>query len=178
VNRILPVCGLLAVAAFEPISAQSAPHLTLDFAVGVSSGGGGSYMGRDGIAGELTIAAKRHTTRLSAVSVGVRASLAGDKCVPAPGIGSRCLETYPTIAHVGVLGGAEQSVGISTLRVLVGPAIYGGSGPSGIGGQCQVDVAFGVSHVALALGAQGDVVARFGGQTLYLGSMRLGMRLR
>ncbi|MBI2408592.1 MAG: hypothetical protein HYV19_09865 [Gemmatimonadetes bacterium] len=135
-------------------------------------------MGRDGIAAELTIAAKHRATRLSAVSVGTRASLSDDRCILAAGIGSGCLEAYPTLSHVGVLGGTERTMGVGTLRVLIGPALYGGSGPSGVGGQCQLDAAVGVSRVALTLGAQGDVVARFGGETLYLGSLRLGLRLR
>lgn len=178
IYRTLMLWCALAIAAIDSASAQSAPHLSLDLAVGVSSGGGGRYMGREGIAAELTITAKHRVARLAAVSAGVRASLAGDECVPAPGIGSGCLDSYPTIAHLGVLGGTERPMGAGTLRVLAGPAIYGGDGRSGIGGQCQVDVAFGVPRVALTLGAQGDVVARFGGETLYLGSLRLGLRLR
>jgi hypothetical protein len=83
-----------------------------------------------------------------------------------------------------LLVGLEQSRSILSFRALAGPAVFGGA--SGLGGQAQVDAAIGLtsrinraaSHVAAVVAARGSVVARFNGETLRLGSLEFGFRLR
>ena len=135
-------------------------------------------MGRDGLAGEITVGAEHGAASRIALAVGGRFSLTGDKCIPNPGIGSRCLPKYPTLAHVGVLVGVGRKVSAGEFRVLAGPAVYGGSGSSGLGVQCQLDAAVGFSRIAVVFAAGGSAVARLDGEKLYLGSMGVGLRLR
>ena len=90
----------------------------------------------------------------------------------------RCLREFPAISHVGLLGGLERTVSAVAFRLLVGPAVFAGDGASGLGGQCQLDAAVGVTHVAFVLAARCSVIARVNGERLQLATLGLGFRLR
>lgn len=94
-----------------------------------------------------------------------------------PGSG-KCRPDFPAVAHVGLIGGVEKTSSIGAMRIAVGPAFFGGGGPSGLGGHVQLDVAGGSSHLAFVLAASGSVVSRFNGDILRLASLGFGLRVR
>lgn len=178
-HRCLFTWVALALLAADPLTAQSAKSPSLDVTVGVSAGAGGHYFDRNGLAGEITLVPKHEHARVFAVAAGVRGSLASsDVCALEAGPGSRCLPRLPTIAHLGLLGGWEYRHAGAALRALAGPALFGGSGTSGLGAQLSIDAAVGVTHAALIAAARGGFVAPFAGEPLRLGSLELGLRFR
>jgi hypothetical protein len=169
----------LALFAADVLAAQSAKARSLDVTVGVSSGAGGHYSARNGFASEITLVPGHEHARLIAVTVGVRGSLASsDICAFEAGPGSRCLPRLPSIAHLGLLGGWEFRHAGVALRTVAGPAVFGGSGASGLGAQLSVDGAIGLARVALVAAARAGYVAPFAGEPLRLGSLELGLRVR
>ena len=178
-HRCLFIWVPVALLATEVLTAQSARSPSLDVTVGLSAGAGGHYFDRNGLASELTLVPQHEHGRLVAVTAGVRGSLASsDICALEAGPGSRCLPRLPTIAHLGLLGGWEYRHAGPALRAAAGPALFGGSGTSGLGAQLSVDAAVGVTHIALIAAARGGFVAPFAGEPLRLGSLELGLRLR
>ena len=85
---------------------------------------------------------------------------------------------FPAVSHVGLLVGLERSISFTSVRASAGPAWFGGDGASGLGGQLQLDLAAGGSHVAFVATARGGLDARFSGETLRLASFGLGVRVR
>lgn len=169
----------LALLASHALTAQTARSPSVDVTFGVSSVAGGHYFDRNGFAGEITLVPEHQHARLVAVTTGFRGSPASsDICALDAGPGSRCLPRVPTIVHLGVLGGWEYRRAGAAVRAAAGPAVFGGSGTSGLGAQLSVDAAVGVTHVALVVAGRGEFVAPFASEPLRLGSLELGLRFR
>ena len=170
---------LLALLAADALTAQSAKSPSLDVTVGLSTGAGGHYFDRTGLAGEITLVPEHEHAGVVGVTAGVRGTPASsDICALEAGPGSRCLPRFPTITHLGLLGGWEFRHAGAALRALAGPAIFGGSGTSALGAQLSMDAAIGVTHVAVVAAARAGLVAPFSGEPLRLGSLELGLRVR
>ncbi len=177
--RSLRISLGLATLVSVPLAAQAARPFSMDITAGVGTGWGGRYSGRAGITAEATVIPEHDAGRLFAITVGGSAtSVSTDICVFESGPGSRCLTGYPSLVHVGILGGLERLGSLGTMRAMVGPAFYGGQGASGIGAQFQLDAAAGGKHVALVVAGRGSVLTRFTGERLQLGSFAVGVRLR
>ena len=74
--------------------------------------------------------------------------------------------------------GVEQGASHDAVRLLVGPAFYGGSGSSGVGGQAQIDAAVGFTHLQLVAAVRGSLLRRFTGEAFRLGSFGFGLRIQ
>jgi hypothetical protein len=165
-----------------PLAAQSTHGPSLDVTIGASNGWGGKYFSRGGVAGEITLVPDHETWRIAALTVGGRGSpAAGDICAIDPGAapgGPRCLPRFPSIVHVGGLGGLERTLPGGAVRAMAGPGFYTGGGAHALGGQLQLDAAVGFTHLAFVGAARGSVLARFRGETLRLGSLTFGLRIQ
>jgi hypothetical protein len=96
----------LTLLAADALTAQSAQSPSLDVTVGLSTGAGGHYFDRNGLAGEVTLVPEHEHAPVVGITAGVRGTPASsDVCVLAAGPGSRCLPRFPTITHLAVLGG-------------------------------------------------------------------------
>ena len=175
----------LAIVLAQPLTAQSRDTVSLEITVGASRGWGGgrNYIGEGGVAGEITLGIRARpgdaTTRITAVTVGARSSFNfTDVCVMDTVAGFGCRPRFPSVAHIGLLGGLERRRRAGALRVLAGPAFYGGKDASGLGAQLQLDAAVGFTHLALLLAARGSFILRPTGETLGLGSLGLGLRVQ
>lgn len=176
---------ILAMTLASPLSAQSHDSVSLDVTLGASTGYGGRrpYYASDDVAGEITLAVRPHPDRssawIAAVTVGRRTPLEfGDPCVIQPGAGSGCAPAFPSFSHLGLLGGREWRRSHVELRALAGPAFYGGSGASGLGGQMHLDGAAGFRHLAFVAAVRGSWVARVDGETLRCRSLEFGLRVQ
>ena len=164
----------LASILAEPLAAQSRGAVSTDVTVGPSTGWGGprNLDDRNGYAGELTIGRRTRpddeTTRMVALTIGSHLSLQNKCGCP----------SFPSINHLGLLGGLERRGRLGAVRAMAGPAFYAGDGASGMGGQLHLDAAAGVSHLELVLAARGSVVVRFTGEVLGLSSLQFGVRLQ
>ncbi len=169
----------LAMCCGGALTAQPTQPLSMDATVGTRYGWGGTYTGRDGVAGEITLVPAHRAARIAALTIGGSSSLPyGDICVLAPGTSSGCLPRFPSVVHVGLLGGLERGRSTRALRALVGPALFNGGGKSTLGGQGQIDAAVGGTHVALVVAARGSLVRRAPRETLRLGSLAVGLRVQ
>lgn len=181
-RRQLGCAAALAVMLAHPLRAQS---VAFDGTVGVSVGRGGSrtYTNQDAPAAEITLGIRPadESARMFALTVGARGLVFGhgDVCnIPPPPAVQGCLPDFPAVTHLGLLFGLEQSRLGVTVRALAGPAFFGIGGGSGVGGQFQADVAAGFPHLAVVVATRGSLIARFNGETLRLGSLQLGLRIR
>jgi hypothetical protein len=177
-GRLFASIGLTVMVAGR-LAAQPTHASSLDVTIGASTGRGGKYFSRGGVAAEITLVPDHETSRIAALTVGGRGSPAsGDICAFEAGPGSRCLPRFPAIVHVGVLGGLERTMPGGAVRAMAGPGFYTGGGASALGGQLQLDAAVGFTHLAFVGAARGSVLARFRGETLRLGSLTLGLRIQ
>ena len=178
-TRLLLASIALAFTVAEPSYAQPTHPFSMDVSVGVSTSLGGHFIDRSGYAGEITLVPEHAAGGILALTVGGRGSFAfGDVCELVSGPGTRCLSRFPDTAHLGLLGGLERSVSGVTLRMLGGPAFYGGAGVSGMGSELQLDAAAGTPHFALVTTTRGSLIRRFNGETQGLWSVTLGLRVR
>ena len=177
--RRLNIVIALLVIANAPLGAQAARPFSMDVTVGASTGWGGRYFSRPGVAAEVTLTPSHQAARVVAITFGGRGTLAsGDICVFESGPGSRCLKRFPAFAHLGMLAGLEQPSPIGTIRAMLGPAFYAGQGKSALGAQVQVDASAGFRHVAFMVAGRASALARFSGERLGLGSLQAGFRIR
>lgn len=179
------VSAVLAFSLATPLAAQASDSLSLDATVGQNSvyGGRRPYFNSDGVSGEVTIALRFHPDRdvasIAALSVGGRASADhGDVCAILPPPATGCAPPYPDFAHVGIVGGVEMRAAALALRVLAGPAYYGGSGRSGLGAQFDVNGAIGFTHLALVFATRGTLLRRFDGESFHGRSIEAGLRVQ
>ena len=178
-TRLLVASVAMILLASSFSYAQNTRSLSVDLSVGLSTGSGGRYSDRSGVAGEITLVPAHATAGIVALTLGGEGSIAsGDVCVLDAGPGTRCLSQFPATAHLGVLGGLEGRVSGVTLRMLGGPAFYGGAGASGMGSQFQLDASTGATHVAVLIAARGSLIRRFSGETQWLSSVAIGLRFQ
>ena len=178
-TRLLIASIVLTLMVAKSSYAQPTHPFSMDLSVGVSTAAGGHYFDRSGFAGEITLVPEHEAGGIVALTVGGRGSFAsGDVCAWEAGPGTRCLPRFPATAHLGLLGGLERRVSGVTLRMLGGPAFYGGAGVSGMGSQLQLDAAAGAEHFALVMVTRGSLIKRFNGESQGLWSVALGLRVR
>jgi len=180
-NRLL-VAGALAIGLAQPGRAQlgGTPALDMNGGAGTSWGGNRRYSERGAVAAEVTLAWRGRTehARVYALSIGGQASPAsGDNCLIPPG-STGCAPQFPGVSHIALLTGVEQGASHDAVRLLVGPAFFGGTGSSGAGGQAQIDAAAGFRHLQLVAALRGSLLRRFSGETFRLGSFGFGLRIQ
>lgn len=182
-NRRLILGFVLAVGLASPLSAQTPDSISIDLSVGPAYGSSSKekYYQPGTAAGEFTVAmGPTHTTgRIYGLTVGGNASYsAADVCAIDESRPSRCLAFFPSTVHVGILGGFHVGGSRAALRAMVGPVAFSGGGVSGGGGHLQTDAAAGFDHVVFLAGFRGEVLRRGNGETLYIRSIALGLRLQ
>jgi hypothetical protein len=168
----------------KPVVAQSVHPFATDVTIGAGTGQGGHYFDRTGLAAEVTLVPEHEKALIAAFTVGARGTMAsGDICAfegPPPPNGQplHCLDRFPTIVHLGVLGGLEHAGSFASVRAIAGPALYGGSTAFGLGGQFQLDAAAGFTHLAVVAAVRGSLIARPTADPLRLNSLQFGLRVR
>lgn len=178
--RIAMACLALSfvILTSNPLAAQGAQRpVTMDLTIGIGTGWGGEYFDRAAVHAELTLIPEHDAARVGAFTIGARATPAsGDKCA-LDRTRTRCLDRFPALIHIGVLGGLEALTSAGTLRAMAGPAVYAGHGPPGVGALLHLDAAGGFTHLAVVAAARGGIVVRKS-ETLRIGSLEFGIRLR
>lgn len=187
---VIIICGMyrrlifgmaLGLAIAEPLSAQSPDSLSLDLTLGLSAGSSNrdNYYHPGAAAVEFTLAyGPVHTTgRIVALTVGGDLSFSSVCAIDEASAGA-CRKDFPSTIHLGVLGGFHRGTSHTALRAMVGPVAFGGDGESGAGGQLQLDAAAGFTHVALLAALHGQLLRRINGETLFLRSLGIGLRVQ
>lgn len=182
-NRRL-IFGLALFAGFAtPLSAQRADSISLDLSIGPLYGSSSKedYYQPGSAAAEFTIAfGPTHSTgRIYGLTVGGNASYSStDVCAIDESRPDECRALFPSILHVGLLGGYHIGTPRAAVRAMTGPILFSGGGVSGGGLQLQIDGTAGVEHVALLAALRGQALRRGNGETLYVRSFGLGLRLQ
>ena len=140
-------------------------------------GWGGEYFDRNGVIADLTLVPSHTSSWITALTLGGGGTPAsGDKCV-FNASRTQCLDRFPAIGHLGLLGGLERVMPGAVARAALGPAFFFG-GRKGLGPMARLDLATaGFSHVGLLLVGQGELIIR-SRETLRRGSVMVGARLR
>lgn len=178
------ILGLaFALSLTKPLAAQHAPDsISLDLSVGPSVGSGGKdYYQKGTASGEFTMAfGAVHTTgRVVALAIGGNIAYSStDICALDEENLGQCRPIFPSTTHIGLLGGYHIGTAHTAIRAMIGPLAFAGGGASGGGGQIQLDGTAGPTHVAFLVGIRGQVLRRTNGETLYIRSVGLGVRLQ
>lgn len=183
IRRLITGFALL-VGLANPLSAQYATDsISIDLSIGPSHGSGTreNYYLPGTAAAEFTMAfGAVHTTgRVIALTVGGNLSYtATDVCAIDESREDRCRPIFPSTTHIGLLGGYHIGKPNMSLRATAGPIAFAGGGPSGAGGQVQIAGTAGITHVAFLAAVRGQIMRRVNGETLYIRSIGLGLRLQ
>lgn len=182
-NRRLIFILAVFVGLAKPVSAQKPDSISLDLSIGPSSGSSSQndYYQRGTAAAEFTMAfGPTHTTgRIFALTVGGNASYqAAEVCAIDEAHPGQCRDFFPSTVHIGLLGGFHVGTARAALRLMGGPVAFSGGGVSGGGLQAQLDGTAGLEHVAFLAALRGQVLRRGTGETLYIRSLGLGLRLQ
>ena len=180
--RLILKLALVAGLA-TPLSAQKPDSISLDLSVGPLHGSSNKedYYQPGSAAAEFTIAfGPTHTTgRIYGLTVGGNFAYASnDVCEIDESRPGKCRVFFPSIVHIGLVGGFHVGSTRAALRALGGPIAFSGGGVSGGGLQLQLDGTAGLEHVALLAALRGQVLRRVDGETLYIRSFGLGLRLQ
>ena len=175
----LILLGCLAKSA----SAQRPDSISLDLSVGPSTGSSSKsdYFQRGTAAAEFTLAiGPTHSSgRIFALTVGGNASYqSAEVCAIDEAHPGQCRDFFPSTVHIGLLGGFHFGRTRAALRAMGGPVAFSGGGVSGAGLQAQIDGTAGLEHVALLAALRGQVLRRGTGETLYIRSLGIGLRLQ
>lgn len=173
----------MAFSVAGVLAAQTPRPTALDATVGVSYGGGGSFAGRIGAEGALTLVPKHRGSPVLGVTIGGVNSLpyVEEKCTLVEydsGSGPGCGPRFPTVTYVGLLGGLEQVRAAGGLRLLAGPAVFNGRRRTALGGHGQITATRSWTRWATVLTVRGGVFPRERGQTLRIFSAGVGVRLQ
>jgi hypothetical protein len=179
-RRFLAASATLALVLAASAAAQtsSAHSTSFDITIGALRGSGGDYFDYVGVIGDLTLVPSHNSPWITAVTLGAGAPVGhGDVCV-FNATGTGCLDRFPSVAHLGLLGGLEHVMPGVVARGALGPAFYFGEGGKGLGPMLRVDLATaGFSHLGFVIVGQGELIIR-SGETLRRGALMAGMRLR
>jgi hypothetical protein len=157
---------------------------SLEVALGYSTGGGGAYSERGGIALDLLLAMQVRQapagTLVAALTAGVHGPVAGDlSCLDTPA--GVCAPHFPVFISAGAMGGVQRgSAAGANARLLAGPAFFAAQeGGGALGLQGRFDAATPpLFHVSLVASLQGAVLPRFQGERLTSRSLSLGLRIQ
>ena len=170
----------------QPVGQQAGEshrRISVDVTVGSSAvrGGRERYVNDEGVAAEVLVGIGRPARfgPMYAVSVGVR-SEAGQDCVVEASATppSRCIPYAPTIRHLGLAAGYEYRQSGSSIRALVGPALFSDGHHAGAGGRLHMSAAVGASRLALTAGVNGHWLTLFDGTSLRYYSSAFGVRVQ
>jgi hypothetical protein len=117
-----------------------------------------------------------HTSsKIGALVFGGRGSPVGnDRCDFNPDR-TRCLDDFPSTAHIALVGGVERATTHQVVRAVVGPALFVGEGKGG-GPIVRVDAAAGATHIKFVVAATGGL--DFGPHEPFpLGLLTFGLRI-
>lgn len=167
----------------KPVAAQRPDSISLDMSIGPLHGSSTEedYYQPGSAAGEFTIAfgATHSTGRVYGLTVGGNFSYSStDVCAIDESRPGQCRAFFPSIVHVGLVGGFHLGSTRAALRAMGGPVAFSGGGVSGGGLQLQLDGSAGLEHVALLAALRGQVLRRANGETLYIRSFGLGLRIQ
>ncbi|MEQ1693601.1 MAG: hypothetical protein ABMA00_20095 [Gemmatimonas sp.] len=185
--------ALMLSTAFAPVrlpaqpvgvqTAESQRRISVDITGGASAvrGGRQHYVNDDGMALDLVVGLRRPARRglMHAIATGIRSDV-GDDCYVSitPVQSSGCLPSAPTISHLGLLAGYEYRRSGSSVRALLGPALYSGKNSRGLGGRLHLSAAVGAPRLALTVGVNGHWLALFNGSSLRYYTTAFGLRLQ
>ncbi len=161
---------------------ESHRRISVDVTGGSSAvrGGRERYVNDAGVAAEVLIGLRRPARfgPMYAVSVGVRFD-GGQNCfVVPPDFTGGCVPYAPTIRHIAVMPGYEYRRSGSSLRALLGPALFSDGHHEGAGGRLHVSAAVGAPRVALTAGVNGNWLTLFNGTSFRYYSSAFGIRLQ
>lgn len=182
-HRLIITAFALFLGVAKSASAQRPDSVSLDMSVGPLSGSSSieDYYQPGSAAAEFTIAfGPTHSTgRIFGLNVGGNASYSStDVCAIDEERPGQCRRFFPSTIHVGIIGGFHVGAPRAAFRATGGPLLFSGGGVSGGGLQAQLDGSAGLEHVALLVAVRGQVLRRGNGETLYLRSLGLGLRLQ
>lgn len=177
------ILALACVAALNADAPAQRLGPSIEAGLGMSAGGGGTYVSRGGAALDAVIAVPLHQTASGAVMLAVTGSangpLAGtDVCVVAPNDG--CIEDYPTFMSLGVAAGVQRRLGsgLST-RLMAGPAYYQAvDGGDTFGLQGRADVAKALFLRTSLVASVRASVLPYADETLGFAAFGLGLRIQ
>ncbi len=182
----LPLSLALACAAAASVDAAAQARFgpSIEASLGVSTGGGGTFMHRSGGAMDAVLAVPVSRTPAGSVMLAVTGTANGpvavdDVCRVGPD--DACLDDYPTFMSLGLAAGVQRRLGSGlNTRVLAGPAYYQAvDGSDTFGVQGRLDVARPlVLRTAVVAYVRGAVLPRYEGQTLGFAALGLGLRIQ
>lgn len=192
-RRIIVGTALMFSATFAPgrLTAQSVVgqtaeiqrRISVDITGGASAvrGGRQHYVNDGGMALDVVVGLRQPARRglMRAIAAGLRSDV-GDNCTVSgpPAQWRGCLPSAPTISHVGLLAGYEYRRSGSSVRALLGPALYSDGNSRGIGGRMHLSAAVGAPRLALTVGVNGHWLALFNGSSLRYYTTAFGLRLQ
>lgn len=186
IQRILATASLLACASAISVdaAAQQSFGPSIEASFGVSTGGGGVFIERTGVALDGVVAVPLRQAGRGAIVAALTASGNGKPtselvCVDGPG--DACIGSYPSFFGAALVLGVQQPLGRSaSARILAGPGYYQAvDGADTWGMQGRVDVARPVAaHAAAVVSLRGSVLPSYEGETLRFASLALGLRIQ
>jgi hypothetical protein len=175
----------LFVACAAPVAAAAQQPFgpSIEASFGVSTGGGGVFIERTGVAVDGVIAVPLGQAGRGTIVAALTASGNGKAtselvCMDTPN--GVCVGSYPTFFGAALVAGVQQPLGRNaSARILAGPGYYQAvDGPDTWGLQGRVDLARPVAaHAAAVFSLRGSVLPSYEGETLRFASLALGLRL-
>jgi hypothetical protein len=168
----------LIVGATTPLPAQDGWPTSIEVAVGPAVGWGGSYKERSGNALSFALTGRHYSTFTTVVTAGyAKMGGSGEDCVMTPGDLATCQDEFPNTYHGSLLFGTTLEIGMATIRLLGGPALFIGEEPNGVGPQAQADFAVGKSRMEFVAGFRASAMFRTHGPAKGLGTALIGLRV-
>lgn len=174
----------LACAAPAAAAAQQSFGPSVEASFGVSTGGGGMFTERTGVALDAVVAVPLRQASRGTFVAALTASGNGkptSELVCQVGPGDACIGQYPTFLSAAIVAGVQQPLGRNaSARILAGPGYYQAvDGPDAWGLQGRVDLARPVApRTAAVFSLRGSVLPSYQGETLRIASLALGLRLQ
>lgn len=182
--RTLCLVAAAIIGLAPATAAQARLPISAEAGVAFRFGIGGTYVNRAGAALDALLAARLRAVPAGTLIGALGANLQGaimvaESCILLPEGG--CVPEFPVLVSGGVLLGLERGIARgAAARLLAGPAYYrapdGGSRALGL--QARADLAGeALPHVAVVVSLRGDVLPRFRGERVAIGSVGLGLRI-
>ena len=167
----LAIACAVVVLVPPPARAQDVPsHRTavLDLTMARHAVNGGFIDYRNGAMLDVlaagTVRSSPRAAFIAAVGAGVVVGGFSDRCLSRPDGGCAPLGNFVV---TNVLAGADLSLGQSSMRVLLGPALYNGAGASSLGAQVRLDlISPPLVHVGIGPMLRATVLPSHGGDLL------------
>lgn len=185
-RTLLVLAATAGLALPLDVAAQARSGPSVEASLGLSARGGGEYLERSGPALDAIVTVPVRAGMARGLVAGISGGITGlaDSEVGCTGgaiMGWECLDDYPQLFSVGLLGGVQRGIGGgASARVLAGPAYYQSPGRGdAFGLQGRADVAAPlVSRVAVVFSLRGSLLPDFHGEMLHTGVAGLGLRIQ